>query len=92
MSDRRRLERDLMAMARDGIADETGSRQRVVKALAYFHRLPERVCARNGGRMEIETDEEGYAVRWKEKVYWVPKPDRPRYSQSVLIKPNSNLT
>ncbi len=73
MSARRRLERDLMAMVREGIADETRLRQWVAKSLAYFHRLPEKVCERSVEKMEIKLDEEGYAVRWKEKVYWVPR-------------------
>ena len=71
---RRKLEREVLALMREGGFGEDFERRWICTALAYFHDLPRR-AVRYVAMEDIRHDENGVHIRIKGSSYWIPRPE-----------------
>ena len=70
----RRLERDVLALMREGGSGEAFERRWICTALAYFHDLPSKT-GRTVAKQDIRADRNGMQVLINGRSYWIPRPE-----------------
>ena len=71
---RRLLEREVLALMREGGSGEAFERRWICAALAYFHDLPRR-AGRGVAMQDVQPDGNGMRVLINERSYWIPRPE-----------------
>ncbi|WP_227487816.1 hypothetical protein [Acidithiobacillus sp. HP-11] len=77
-----KLEKELMAMMRDGDESDEFIRRWVSVGLAYFHGLPKNI-GRNVALNLLENEDEGIVIKFSGKSYWLPSVARKNHKINV---------